>query len=130
MKSVSLLQPCLLLLLSECPKHGYALIGHLRSFELMLQDEPGTVYRTLRALERRGLVRARWEPNPAGPARKVYSITEPGITTLRNWTRDLETVRKLLDCYLNRYQTLAGRTLRRPVQQPDGSPELPEQAPG
>jgi PadR family transcriptional regulator PadR len=127
MKTVSLLQPCLLLLLSECPKHGYALIEKLRSFELMLQDEPGTVYRTLRALERRGLVRARWEPNPAGPARKVYSITEPGITTLGTWTRDLETVRKLLDSYLSRYQSLAARSLPGSAPRPDGSPGLPEQ---
>ncbi|MFD0854344.1 helix-turn-helix transcriptional regulator [Actinomadura adrarensis] len=104
---MSLLQPCLLLLLSECPKHGYALIEHLRSFELMLQDDPGTVYRTLRALERRGLVEARWEPNPAGPARKVYSITTPGTKILKTWTRDLETARKLLDSYLSRYRNLS-----------------------
>jgi DNA-binding PadR family transcriptional regulator len=54
-------------------------------------------------------VRARWEPNPAGPARKVYGITGAGVTALRTWTRDLEIVRKLLDSYLTRYQTLAER---------------------
>jgi len=107
--AVSLLQPCLLLLLSEHPKHGYALIEHLRSFDLALQDDPGTVYRALRGLERRGLVQARWEPNPAGPARKVYSVTGPGGAALRTWTRDLEIVRKLLDSYLSRYQGLTDR---------------------
>ncbi|NKZ07053.1 helix-turn-helix transcriptional regulator [Actinomadura latina] len=104
---VRLLQPCLLLLLSERPGHGYALIEHLRSFGLLLQDDPGAVYRALRELERRGLVEARWEPNPAGPARKVYSITGPGLAALTDWARDLEALRKLLDSYMSRYQSLA-----------------------
>jgi poly-beta-hydroxybutyrate-responsive repressor len=111
-----MLQPCLLLLLSECPRHGYALIEHLRSFELMLQDDPGTVYRALRGLERQGLLRARWEPNPAGPARKVYSITGTGVTALMTWTRDLEIVRKRLDSYMSRYQDLT-------EQKRQGSPQ-------
>jgi DNA-binding PadR family transcriptional regulator len=65
-----------------------------------LQDDPGAVYRALRGLERRGLVWARWEPNPAGPARKVYTITDAGVSALRTWTDDdLEVVRKLLDSY-------------------------------
>ncbi|XRQ11854.1 PadR family transcriptional regulator [Actinomadura welshii] len=103
---MSLLQPFLLLLLSERPGHGYALIEHLRSFGLLLQDDPGAIYRTLRTLERRGLVQARWEPNPAGPARKVYSVTAPGASALKTWTRDLETLQEHLDCYMTRYRTL------------------------
>ncbi|MFG2090358.1 MULTISPECIES: PadR family transcriptional regulator [unclassified Spirillospora] len=103
---MSLLQPVLLLLLSERPGHGYALIEHLRSFGLLLQDDPGAIYRALRGLERRGLVQARWEPNPAGPARKVYSVTDPGATALKVWTRDLETLQNLLDSYMSRYQNL------------------------
>lgn len=104
--AVSLLQPCLLLLLSERPGHGYALLERLRSFDLLLQDDPGTVYRALHGLERKGLVEARWEANPSGPARKVYNVTRPGTAALRSWTRDLEGMRKILDHYLLRYRDL------------------------
>lgn len=118
--AVGLLQPCLLLLLSEHPGHGYALIEHLRSFGLLLQDDPGAIYRALRGLERQGLLQARWEPNPAGPARKVYSVTGTGAAALEIWTRDLQALRKLLDFYMCRYQSLAeGRTGPPPDPEPD-----------
>lgn len=47
--AVSLLPPCLLLLLSERPRHGYALLEHLCFFDMMLLGDPGTVYRALRS---------------------------------------------------------------------------------
>ncbi len=56
------LRPCLLLLLREQPAHGYDLLERLRPLGFA-RDDPGRLYRTLRALEREGLVER--APDPA-----------------------------------------------------------------
>ena len=47
------------LLLSEGQSHGYDLLVRLADFGVKV--DPGGLYRTLRAFEREGLVRSRWE---------------------------------------------------------------------
>ena len=37
-----------------------------------------TLYRTLRQLEKDGMLQSSWEPGPTGPARRVYCLTEVG----------------------------------------------------
>src|SRR5690349_506216 len=66
------LQPCLLLLLSERPQHGYSLIDELSRRKLLGGEvDIGNLYRTLRRMEHEGLVIAtRSEPGP-GPAKRV-----------------------------------------------------------
>jgi DNA-binding PadR family transcriptional regulator len=58
------------LLLSEGQSHGYDLLVRLADFGVKV--DPGGLYRTLRAFEREGLVRSRWETSDAGPARRTY----------------------------------------------------------
>nr|MBA3788699.1 helix-turn-helix transcriptional regulator [Actinomycetota bacterium] len=67
----SFLRPCLLLLLREQPAHGYELLERLRPLGFA-GDDPGGLYRTLRALERDGLVHSAWEPSQSGPNRRIY----------------------------------------------------------
>jgi PadR family transcriptional regulator PadR len=70
----------LLLLLRENSGYGYELRRELslRSQEL----NPAVMYRSLRAMERTGLITSRWMRSKAGPARRVYDITPDGLAEL------------------------------------------------
>lgn len=113
------LHPCLLLLLCERSSHGYDLAERLKPFGVA-EGDAGTVYRALRSLERRGLLRSGWAPSSAGPARRTYELTPAGHAELRTWLVALRETSRTLDYYLERYTVLAGRT--RPGARPDGQP--------
>ncbi len=78
-----MLQPILLLLLSEKSAHGYELHERLGAFGLDVSVEPTTVYRYLRRFEEIGLVTSQWETRDAGPARRLYEITPDGRANLQ-----------------------------------------------
>jgi poly-beta-hydroxybutyrate-responsive repressor len=101
------LHPCLLLLLRERSSHGYDLAERLKPFGVA-DGDAGTVYRALRALEHRGLLRSGWMPSSAGPERRTYELTPAGHAELRAWLGVLEETRRTLDYYLERYTVLAG----------------------
>ncbi len=96
------LRPCLLLLLREQPGHGYDLLERLRSLGFS-GDDPGGLYRALRALERDGLVRSGWEPSRAGPDRRIYELTRAGMEELHRCAKTLVRARATLDVFLSRY---------------------------
>src|SRR5919198_1277095 len=75
------LRPCLLLLLREQPAHGYELLERLRPLGFT-RDDPGGLYRALRALERDGLVASEWEVSDLGPDRRTYQLTREGMEEL------------------------------------------------
>ena len=97
------LRPCLLLLLREQPAHGYELLERLRAFGYEGSD-PGGLYRALRKLEKEALVRSGWEPSGAGPHRRIYEITRPGMEELHRKAKGLAEARGTLDAFLSRYQ--------------------------
>lgn len=97
------LRPCLLLLLKEGQSHGYDLMVRLADFGLRV--DPGGLYRMLRTLEREGLVKSRWETSGAGPARRNYTTTTDGENWLRLWGGTLRESRKILDRFIDRYET-------------------------
>jgi poly-beta-hydroxybutyrate-responsive repressor len=96
------LRPCLLLLLREQPAHGYDLLERLRPLGFV-RDDPGGVYRALRALEEDGLVRSAWEPSSAGPDRRIYELTRAGTEELHARAKELAQSRETLDVFLSRY---------------------------
>ncbi len=98
----SFLRPCLLLLLREQPAHGYELLERLRPLGFSGED-PGGLYRALRTLERDGLVHSAWEPSQSGPARRIYTLTRPGMEELHRRTKSLVRARETLDVFLSRY---------------------------
>ncbi|MGH3343360.1 MAG: helix-turn-helix transcriptional regulator [Carbonactinosporaceae bacterium] len=100
------LQPCLLLLLTEQPAHGYDLLDRLKPFGVA-DGDPGSVYRCLRSLERAGFVRSAWSPSDTGPARRTYHTTTEGLQELQRWRGLLRETRNSLDYYLFRYTALA-----------------------
>lgn len=102
-------RPCLLLLLSEAPAHGYELIDRMRPFGFEVGD-PASVYKTLRQMEREGIVSSHWELPGRGPARRVYTLTSDGRDLLDAWVHTLERNRVVLDTFLARFRT--GSTVR------------------
>ncbi len=99
------LRPCLLLLLAEGASHGYDLLEHIAQLGLERAD-PGGLYRTLRAMEREGLVRSWWEHSVSGPARRTYDLTDEGLDWLHAWAGSLREVHRHLGGYLARYEVL------------------------
>jgi PadR family transcriptional regulator, regulatory protein PadR len=96
------LRPCLLLLLREQPSHGYDLIERLRPLGFS-RDDPGRLYRALRALEDDGLVRSVWEKSASGPDRRIYELTREGTETLHGSVTALRETNELLGVFLSRY---------------------------
>ena len=83
MQPRSWLQPFLLLALEQWQSHGYELIRRMSAFGFEALDR-GSVYRTLRQLEKDGLVVSGWDTSKDGPARRLYSLTEAGRVYLEH----------------------------------------------
>ena len=69
----------------------------------LLGIEMSTLYRTLRQLEKNGLLNSTWEPGPAGPARRVYTVTDIGNVWLDNWATALSAYRGMIDRFFGLY---------------------------
>jgi poly-beta-hydroxybutyrate-responsive repressor len=89
-----LLATSLLGLLRDWNAHGYQLAQKLADAGLPPFDV-GTIYRTLRQLEKSGLVSSLWDTSNSGPAKRTYSLTSAGELFLGNWAN-----------ILKKYQTL------------------------
>ncbi len=74
----------LLAFLRRWNAYGYQLVQELARAGLPAFDST-TVYRTLRQLERTGLVSSFWDTSESGPARRMYSLTKTGETFLNLW---------------------------------------------
>lgn len=96
------LQPCLLLLIAEAPAHGYDLLERLAVFGF--ERDPGNLYRTLRSMERDGLVRSEWRLSEAGPGRRRYELTPTGHERLHLLAHALLETRQIVETYLERYR--------------------------
>jgi PadR family transcriptional regulator, regulatory protein PadR len=97
------LRPCILLLLREEPAHGYDLLERLRPLGFT-RDDPGRLYRALRALEEEKLVRSAWEPSGTGPDRRIYELTKAGVEELHVASKSLVDTREKLGFFLSRYE--------------------------
>ena len=99
----NLLVPYLLLALSYYRAHGYLLQQYLRTLGLFGVDIT-TIYRTLRQMEKQGLVDSAWDTDAQGPARRVYSLTPGGKAFLESWAAALGQYREILDRFFRMYQ--------------------------
>jgi poly-beta-hydroxybutyrate-responsive repressor len=79
-----LLTTTLLAFLKNWNAYGYQLSQRLAEAGLPAFDS-GTVYRTLRQLERTGMVSSFWDTSESGPARRMYSLTKAGDMFLTGW---------------------------------------------
>ena len=103
-----LLASSLLAFLRNWPAYGYQLVRELSEAGLPVTDS-ATVYRTLRQLERSGLVSSFWDTSESGPARRMYSLTRAGETFLNLWLDLLSHYQNILQSALNSYENLKMR---------------------
>jgi PadR family transcriptional regulator PadR len=97
-------QPHILFHLAKHPAHGYELMEALDKTGDLASSDPGNLYRILHNLEDQGLVVSNWDTSGAGPARKVYELTEDGRSNLANWVKSLRETREKLDSFLSDYE--------------------------
>lgn len=102
------LVPVILLSLREWNSYGYELMERATAFGFEAMN-PGTLYRTLRQMEKDGIVESTWETSKGGPARRMYSITDAGVDYLDFWARSLEQYQRTMDSFFRLY---TGRPLR------------------
>jgi PadR family transcriptional regulator PadR len=91
----------LLLLLRAEPSYGYVL--HRALSERGLEVEPGSLYRSLRELERDACISSRWFEPAAGPRARVYTITPVGEDCLDVLVAAIELARDAQDGFLEAY---------------------------
>jgi poly-beta-hydroxybutyrate-responsive repressor len=94
--------------LREWNSYGYELMERATAFGFEAMN-PGTLYRTLRQMEKDGIVESSWETSKGGPARRMYSITDTGVDYLDFWARSLEQYQRTMDSFFRLY---TGRPLR------------------
>ncbi len=96
------LEPTLLLMLRQWSSYGYELMEKMSTFGLAAMN-PGTCYRTLRQLEKDGMVSSNWDTSKGGPARRIYSITDAGEAYLNHWVQSLDQYQRMMDTFFNIY---------------------------
>jgi len=85
------MQPSILMGLYSKPSYGYELIQTIQRFGFVEgQAPPGMIYRHLRQLEEDGLVTSEWETEGAGPAKRIYQLTDGGLQMLSLWIGYME----------------------------------------
>jgi|FLYL01.1.fsa_nt_gi poly-beta-hydroxybutyrate-responsive repressor len=100
-----LLSSSLLAFLRRWNAYGYQLVQELSKAGLPHFD-PTTVYRTLRQLERAGLVSSFWDTSESGPARRMYSLTRAGEAFLDLWVDLFGRYQKVLQSALDSLENL------------------------
>ncbi|WP_432499179.1 PadR family transcriptional regulator [Kineococcus auxinigenes] len=77
------LSQAVLAALAHKERHGYELVSVMRRHGFP-RVQGGTLYPLLRRLEQQQLVTYAWDTSIAGPARKVFSLTEVGRAELHH----------------------------------------------
>ena len=96
-------EPAVLLLLAERPRHGYELIDELPELVGEERVDVGNLYRFLRALEEDGIVESQWRGDLPGPARRTYSLTDTGRRLLQKWADALRQAQEEIAQFLERH---------------------------
>jgi len=99
------LQPFILLVLKGKDSYGYELIEKISEFRF--HDSPpdvGAIYRNLRAMEKEGWVKSKWDTKGSGPAKRIYRITPQGEEILHGWAITLRKRKEALEQFLKLYQ--------------------------
>ena len=101
------LEPCLLLILHNRDTHGYDMAEAVKAFGYDEKNpvDSSLIYRTLRWLEKHGMVTSTWDTDSsAGPARRVYHLTESGDRYLAAWMADLQETVHMLQAFAAEYK--------------------------
>ena len=119
--------PVILLSLREWNSYGYELMERSRTFGFEAMN-PGTLYRTLRQMEKEGMVESSWETSKGGPARRMYAITDAGEAYLGFWAKALQQYQRNIDTFYRLYTDrppAGGEGARRGVAEAPPTPNAP-----
>jgi PadR family transcriptional regulator PadR len=96
-------EPAVLLLLAEGPRHGYELLDRLPELVAEERVDVGNLYRIMRALEEDGIVESEWRADLPGPAKRTYRLTDDGRRLLDGWVEALRAAQDEISTFLDRY---------------------------
>jgi poly-beta-hydroxybutyrate-responsive repressor len=113
-----LLSTTLLAFLRNSNAYGYQLSQQLAESGLPKFDS-GTVYRTLRQLEKLGFVSSFWDTSESGPARRMYTLAAAGDIFLAGWIEMLGNYQKVLRTTLDRLDPVRADAHRKAMAEPD-----------
>ena len=105
-----LIQPMILTILSQEDLYGYRIVQKIAEKPMFNGQKPdGTgVYRSLKLLEKRGLVASAWSLSDSGPAKRFFKLTKAGFECLLRWIASLEAYRQAIGALLDEaYQACA-----------------------
>jgi PadR family transcriptional regulator, regulatory protein PadR len=91
-----------LVILCEESSYGYELMERVEEFGFA-EINPGTLYRTLRQMEKVGLCESEWETSEDGPARRMYTITDTGESYLAAWAEGCKAYQNVMDRFFQAY---------------------------
>ncbi len=94
-----LLRPAIMAILSQASTHGYVLVQRIADLNLFADEppDPSGIYKTLKELEKEGLVNSSWELGESAPAKRRYELSASGAACLKRWVPTLETYRAHID---------------------------------
>ena len=99
-----LLQLLVLKFIYESPTYGYDLIkkiGEISKNSMIIKS--GTMYTTLRRMEKGGLIRSIWKESDIGPSKRLYGLTPQGKRYLNKMLHNISSripiVQELLSFY-------------------------------
>ncbi len=94
----------ILVSLARRAAHGGAIFSELSETLPFLKVDSGAVYRSLQRLEQAGEVVSDWDTSKAGPARKIYQLTDAGWARLDYWREEIENRIHALTFFLTAYE--------------------------
>lgn len=91
-----LIQPMILTILAQENLHGYRIVQRIAEKPMFSGQKPdgAGIYRSLKVLEKRGLVASSWDLSDSGPARRFYELKQAGLECLLKWIASLEVYRQ------------------------------------
>lgn len=99
------IEPCILLLLSKEPAHGYGLMERLGK-HCGEKVDVGDLYRTLRRMEHDCWVNSAWDRETNGCDKRVYTITKAGRAFLKHAIASLKETDELIHHLFSGYQKM------------------------
>lgn len=106
-RSGRFLEACILCILKENETYGYSLLERLIQNEFIDKNTNiSIIYRTLRSMERDGLVISKWQESDQGPKKRLYNITVKGNKELDNLIILLKSRRLCIDMVIDIYDGL------------------------
>ncbi len=82
----------------EKPMHGYGIIKKIEDLsEGRHKVKSGTMYTTLRRMEKKKLLQSDWKKSESGPDKRMYSITKEGREHLKSWLEMVRERKKMME---------------------------------